>query len=58
MFFGATKLEDTKPLVTEFQLRDEILELAIFGLSDCQYSNARKGIVNVFIEIFLNVKSF
>ena len=46
-------MEDTKPLITEngeFQYRDDTLYLALFGIPDCQYSNARPKIGKMPIE--------
>ena len=56
-----TKMEDTKPLVTGkrsfiIQYRYEILWIALFGISDCQYSNARNKINNFSIENVLRNK--
>ena len=48
--FVGTKMEDTKPLFMEkieFQYRDEALLLALLGISEDQFSNARNKI-NIF----------
>ena len=61
MFSAGTKMEDTKLLVTdnyEFQYRGETLEIAIFGISEDQFSNAGNKSKKLPLRMFSRLKGF
>ena len=56
-----TNMEDTKPLDTDkqdLQYWDETIFIALFGISEGQYTNARKKINTISIENICTTKNF